>query len=282
MDGRLHGNEILTTRDKALIIRYLLMRSNLGIAAQIDEVCQFSKHLLGFEVSFSTASRFLVQQSSFRITKEKSMPKNRIQEESIEDVNSFIKNYQEIQEQFPVNPDHLINADETLLRGAKDSCSIRRIEAQAKSGGSVAVDPKCIGSLTPFVSASGIVWLVVFCLKLPKTSENKEMLNIWIPAEQKQKRSENSPLSTLLLGSSSGLLNSYLWDIAVKRLIEIVCNCSSTPTKEIILLTDNLGIHRQPSSICDALLHDLYQIYFPLNCLHFIQPLDNILFGGLK
>lgn len=282
-DGRNHGNEILTSKHKALIIGYLLMRSNLGIAAQIEEVCSFSRHLLGFEVSSSTAFRFLNRrQDLLRITREKGMDKNRICDESIRDIEIFIENYKEILEKFPVNLDHLINADETLLRGAKDSCTIRRIEAQLKSGGSIPVDTKSIGSLTPFVSASGIVWLVVICLKLPKSSESRDELNVWIPSEQYQKRSDNSPLATLLLGSSSGLLNSYLWDIAVKRLIEVVRNCSITPSKEIILLTDNLGIHRQPSSICDALCHDLYQIYFPPNCSHFIQPLDNILFAGLK
>jgi hypothetical protein len=68
----------------------------------------------------------------------------------------------------------------------------------------------------------------------------------------------------------------------VKQFIEIVRNSSSTPSKEILLLTDNLGIHRQPESICKALNRDCYQIYFPPNCSHFIQPLDNLLFANLK
>jgi len=86
----------------------------------------------------------------------------------------------------------------------------------------------------------------------------------------------------LILGSATGLLSSSLWDICINELNEVVCNCSNTPAKEIVLLTDNLGIHCQPESISDALNHDLYQIYFPPNCSHFVQPLDNILFAGLK
>ena len=106
-------------------------------------------------------------------------------------------------------------------------------------------------------------------------------LCLQIPVCDREKRS-NSPLSILVLGSSSGLLTSALWDIAVQLFIDVVQNCSNYPSKEIILLTDNLGIHRQPDSILKALQRDCYQLYFPPNCSHFIQPLDNLLFASLK
>jgi len=47
-------------------------------------------------------------------------------------------------------------------------------------------------------------------------------------------------------------------------------------------LTDNLGIHRQPPAILEALQNGCFQVYFPPNTSHFTQPLDNILFGNLK
>jgi len=43
-------------------------------------------------------------------------------------------------------------------------------------------------------------------------------------------------MSILVLGSSSGLLTSALWDIAIQAFIDVVRKCSSTPSKEILLL----------------------------------------------
>jgi len=104
------------------------------------------------------------------------MTKAQISEASIEDISYFIQNFEEISKMFHMHCDHIINADETLLRGRKDSCTITRIEAKDKSGGSVVMDTKTVGSLTPFVSASGMVWLTVFCLKLPKSVVSKKTI----------------------------------------------------------------------------------------------------------
>ncbi len=57
---------------------------------------------------------------------------------------------------------------------------------------------------------------------------------------------------------------------------------SCTASQEIVLLTDNLGIHQQPKSILKALERDYYQIYNPPSCSHFIRPLDELLLANLK
>jgi hypothetical protein len=182
----------------------------------------------------------------------------------LDHVKSFVGNMIDIQDKYFISKDHLVNADETLLHGGKESCWTKRIEPRFKSGGSVEVDSKAVGSLTPFVSASGIVWLLVLCLKLPKSTAREGDLHLQIPVQDHEKRSENSPLSILIVGSSSGLLSSRLWDIVIQSFIDVVCKCSCTPSKEIVLLTDNLGIHQQPKSILKALERDCYQIYFPI------------------
>ena len=67
---------------------------------------------------------------------------------------------------FPL--DHIINSDEILLKASKDGAKVTRLEAHYKAGGSdVLDDSSSIGSLTPFVSAAGTLWLLVFCLKIP-------------------------------------------------------------------------------------------------------------------
>ena len=96
------------------------------------------------------------------------------------------------------------------------------------------------------------------------------------------KKEVRTPMSILVLGSSSGLLTCALWDVAIQAFFNVVQKCLSIPSKEIVLLTDNLGIHCQLDSIKKALESDYYQIYFLPNCSHFIQPLDDILFANLK
>jgi hypothetical protein len=80
---------------------------------------------------------------------------------SLDHVKSFAGNMIDIQDKYFISKYHLVNADETLLHCGKESYWTKRIEARFKSGGSVEVDSKAVGSLTPFVSASGIVWLLV-------------------------------------------------------------------------------------------------------------------------
>jgi hypothetical protein len=146
--------------------------------------------------------------------------------------------YEELLEKYHIVFDHFVNADETILRGKKDNCRVTRLESQYKKGGSENFDStSSISSMTPFISALRTVWLVVFCLKLPKTqSRTPRTIHLFV-------RCQNSPLGFLLLGSASGLLDGNLWNIAMKCFIDIVRTKSAAPTKEIFLLTDNLGIH---------------------------------------
>ena len=204
---------------------------------------------------------------------------------NITNAQAYIDSWKAYQEfaQFPL--DHIINADETLLHACKDGAKVEQLEASHKKGGSEVLDnSQTIGSLTPFVSAAGAMWLLVYCLKIPmtKSTDVEKKLEIFVPLEERQCRSTNSTHGILIFGDSTGLLNSMLWDRSVKKLIEIMKNSSLTPQKEIALFTDNLGIHRQLQSIKEALEQGLYQLYFPPNCSHWIQPLDNLIFTILQ
>ena len=184
---------------------------------------------------------------------------------------------------FPL--DHIINANKTLLHACKDGVKVEQLEASYKKGGSEVLDnSQTIGSLTPFVSAAGTVWLLIYCLKIPttKSTDAEKKFEIFVSLEERHRRLTNSAHGILIFGNSTGLLNSTLWDRSVKKLIEIVKNSSSTPQKEIALFTDNLGIHCQVQSIKEALEQGLYQLYFPPNCSHWIQPLDNLIFTILQ
>lgn len=126
LEYRKHGNQLLTKKQESLLFGYSLMCSEVGAAPTISDLCNFSKHLVGFELSHRTLSRFLKQRSNLlRITSARGMSKARISAQSIDDMKSFIVNYQELMGKYQIGDNHLVNADETLLRGGKDCCSLK-------------------------------------------------------------------------------------------------------------------------------------------------------------
>jgi len=142
-------------------------------------------------LSKSTVRRYIMRNTAvLRCTKEKSMNSKRCHEKCIDYTCVYIEDMKDIQERFKINNDHLVNADETWLRGGKDHCQITRIEARYKSGGSEKIDTNAsIELLTPFVSSSH---------------------------------------SILVLGSATGLLDSKLWNICITHFIRTVKKCSMT------------------------------------------------------
>jgi len=265
---------------------YLLMKSEKAKADRIQGIVDFSRTLRKQPVHIDTAERLYEKYKFlFQKTHKRAMTKARTDPINITNAEAFIDRWEMYQNiiSFPV--DHIINADETLLRATKDGVKVERLEASYKAGGSdVLDDATSIGSLTPFVSAAGTIWLLVYCLKIPKTKSKEEdkPVSLYIPLAQRQQKSENSAHGILIFGNSTGLLNGELWDRSMKKLIQIIRNASSTPQKEIALFTDNLGVHRGHETIRYAFENELYQLYFPPNCSHWIQPLDNLCFALLQ
>lgn len=242
--SKIHGNRALSIFEESLVLGYLLMRSEVSLAEKIDGVIEFSKCLDCGGVSRSTAERMVERHSDvLRSTKERRMASNRTDPVIIEHTNEFITIWDTVLATHHNLPlDLIINADETMLRATKDGTAIQRLESVHKKGGSEFLSSKeCVGSMTPFVSASGIVWLLVFCLKLPPNCrKNDGTFEMYVPLEERGSRAKNSPHSILICGTPSGLMNSYWWNQAIQKLITIVRQISS---REIILVTDNLGIH---------------------------------------
>ena len=152
-----------------------------------------SKSLVGFPLSLQTIQQIIAKrQDLLQSTHQQAITAQRCDPNSLDHVKYFINNIVEIQNKYFISKDHLVNADETLLHGTKESCHTKWIKAKAKSGGSAEVDSNAVGSLTPFVSASGLVWLLVLCLKLPKSTSRDGDLCLHIPVSNRKKRSENS------------------------------------------------------------------------------------------
>ena len=94
------------------------------------------------------------------------MTKVRIDTINISNAESFCYTRERYQETRQYPADHIINADETLLCACKDGAKVEQLEASHKKGGSEVLDnSQTIGSLTLFVSATGTVWLLIYCLK---------------------------------------------------------------------------------------------------------------------
>jgi hypothetical protein len=228
-----------------MTIGWILMKSEIGKAERIQGIQTFTATFRDTPLSKKAVKCLLNKYKGiFRVTSERSMTNARTDPINITNAQAYIDAWKAHQELTLFPLDHIINADETLLRACKDGAKVERLEASYKKGGSEVLDnSQTIGSLTPFVSAAGTVWLLIYCLKIPttKSTDAEKKFEIFVPLEERQCRSTNSAHGILIFGDSTGLLNSMLWDRSVKKLIEIMKNSSLTPQKEIPLFTDNLG-----------------------------------------
>ena len=94
---------------------------------------------------------------------------------NISNAEAFCYTWERYQETRQYPADHIINADETLLHVCKDGAQPECLEVKYKEGGSDFLDDAAsIGSMTLFVSAAGTIWLLVFCLKIPKLKKGNE------------------------------------------------------------------------------------------------------------
>jgi hypothetical protein len=62
-----------------------------------------------------------------------------------------------------------------------------------------------------------------------KASSQDKLIELYIPLEERQKRSTNSVHGILIFGNSTGLLNSCLWDKSLEKLSQIIKASSATP-----------------------------------------------------
>jgi len=109
-----------------LLIGYLLMRSEDSSAESIQGMISFSSHLTdGNPISISTAKCIINKNLSFlHLTQERSMTKARTDPITIDNTDSFIRNWEFALNHNCVPLDHLINADESLFRAQKDDAVI--------------------------------------------------------------------------------------------------------------------------------------------------------------
>ena len=176
-----------------MFLGYILLCSEKSLATQTSSLHSFSISLVGFPLSLWTIQQFIAKrQDLLQSIHQWAMTAQRCDPNSLDHVKYFINNIVETQNKYFISKDHLVNANKTFLHGTKESCCTKWIEAKVKSNGSVEVDSNAVGSLTTFVSASGFVWLLVLCLKLPKSTTRDGDLCLHIPVSNCKKRSENS------------------------------------------------------------------------------------------
>lgn len=88
-----------------------------------------------------------------------------------------------------------------------------------------------------------------------------------------------NPSDTVYLQNATGMLNR-------EAMGSIITHFSkwrrAFTSKDCVVLLDNAKCHLSEVAITEAWKNGVHFVFFPANCTHFLQPLDNMVFGTLK
>ena len=182
--------------------------------------------------------------------------------------------------------DNTLNVDEFQLKVTRWGAGRQRIEAVRSDGttlsGKVATGKRgsCVGSMIAFAAADGHLVFTALCLKPDAMGKDGKGYIDVDGMELNSHNTRNIPVPQMRIYSESGMINNDLW---VKIWSAFLNHLTSvTPGKQYYVFMDNLAQHAQLECIQMGLDHDVEVIFFPKNCTHFIQPLDQYVFGTMK
>jgi len=231
------------------------------------------------EVSPTWVSRYLKRnQKELGYRNTKALTKSRTDPEIRQAVEAWIEAVQkEMQEQhYP--PHAVFDGDESLVRAQGTLASMARVEALTKDRFNFQMTrgDKNV-TILPFVSASGSVFFNLFVVATGKDDEEARMLDIPI-VEQGSTRSSGP--QALYAFSKNGRLTAEHWELIIDKFCDMWQ--VQHPGLRCIIFCDQLGIHRNPSVVERALSRNVRLFSFCSATTHWLQPLDDKVFGILK
>ena len=172
----------------------------------------------------------------------------------------------------------IVNADETRLfiKGnvfIEEAIESTRKRKKSKTGEH---HGRSAGLLV-FASADGKIILSVYIL--PVQFQGNNIATTTLPLKKLDKTLRGK-WDRLYCFTDTGYLNNETWKNIMEEYILITERLY--PSLDNLLILDGLGAHMQANIMMKCLDHGVHTIYFPSNCSHFIQPLDDNVFTNFK
>lgn len=285
-----HQNQILTDFEEATLCGILVSQRQLGkkiSPSRIKQAAQLAYGGDGRQFSKNWVKRFSQRNDDiFYLQRKRSMSAGRTSELTFDQCELFCEAFSDLLEvmekkKFPVHPDTLCNMDETLLRIARNGrLELELIPREERTGTRAASDSTVIGSMLVFVTATGTVPYIYFCMKKEKRARKYPVPNMKFNREGKS----GNKTSIYEVGdtwSETGYMSEHHIHVAIANFASVMKHFwgSSHP---IILLADNLRQHQTLSTLKLSATNGIQLQFLTPNASHFLQPLDDKLFAIFK
>lgn len=276
-----HGNQIFTDLTEKKLCSLILAFSTKGLALRRYLLLDFVKRTYnkGDKWNGSVWFRGFMERhaATLSYTKSKGLDIQRVHNVSKDIVDKFLTAYENVLETYKLEPDFIVNADESPCEISKsDYGSILR-SAESATQGSVNLPKSCLRTILPFVAASGRVWLVVLIYKCMSGSDGSTSTTVSVPTKARVSR---KGWPTYYATSAKGFITNELWTGIIATFIEVVK--ASARGKHVLLLLDRQTSHLEITSMKALIDSDIHPLYLPAHTTHIVQPLDNVILGGLK
>jgi hypothetical protein len=176
-----HQNQILTDFEEATLCGILVSQRQLGkkiSPARIRQAAQLAFGGDGRQFSKNWVKRFNKRNNDiFYLQRKRSMSAGRSSELTYDQCGIFCDAFSDLlhvmeTKNYPVHPDTLCNMDETLLRISRNGhLELELIPCEERTGTHASSSSTVIGSMLVFITVTGAVPYVYFCMKKEKRSK---------------------------------------------------------------------------------------------------------------
>ena len=239
------------------------------------------KEIFDVEVGYKWAISFQKRhEEELKMRKTKLLASKRVDKRIPDHVLQFICQVETVSEHYPMSASNVVNYDETRVFIGVDGeiCMEHISKDRAQKRG---FKGRTIGSLVSFVAANGQVLMSgwIFKAKQAKEDENSDMLTDEFNIAE-DKPNLRGKWQRFYAFTTSGYSNKMLHRSIIRKFAAVWNEIDNQ--KHCWLFGDQLGCHKCPKMVKEALEFRVMCWLFPANTSHFLQPLDDLIFARFK
>lgn len=204
----------------------------------------------------------------------------RVNQNQKKTVPMFLDDLERIERETAYSKKTKFNCDEIILGIKAGKLDGRRITAQERTKGLVAYQHgSSVGAAINFIDAVNHRFMTVIILKVTNINESAGSGRYKGPIlrERRMQRGEGPIFYAF---NSTGMMNADLW-LSVLQKFKELCELM-LPSLHVLVFLDNLASHRSFDSLRYAKANNIRLCFLPPNTTHYLQPLDQFVYGEFK
>jgi hypothetical protein len=276
-----HGNRLLSDLDELVLVGILLAFDSASMPLSRGALLEIVRSCFIHDDQWDGSSwfrRFISQHSEYiSHIATKGLDLARVSIPSVDNIDGFIRCFENLMEQYPFVPELVINGDESPVDAMKAKPSKALVNANVKKHCTIDSPRDSIRTILPFVSAAGSVWMVVYIFKAKSSKNNSTIQPIYLSSTSTKKR---GTWPTYYATTDKGFITEELWKDIMKVLLSLLKPYQHG--RPVLLILDRHTTHLSVQTIKDALEQQVHSLFIPAHTTHFLQPLDDAVTGAFK